>query len=263
MRDRQCDPLRSRASRHAGARARARWHVLARTPRWRHRSARRHPASGECCRMTSVLIIDDHPVVLQGCRRVLEDAGVDTVLDARDLVSGYRLYRRHWPDVPVIDLAVEGDGLAGLSLIQRIKSQDARARILVFSMRSDPMIVARALQAGATGYVVKDTSSEELVQAFEKVRAGAHYLNSDLAVQVALVRTGVHRDPLADLTPRELRTLSLLADGKPYGRIADELNVSYKTVVNTCSQLREKLQVKNLPELIRAAVQLVGPRRAD
>ena len=77
-------------------------------------------------------------------------------------------------------------------------------------------------------------------------------------MQVALVRTGVQRDPLADLTPRELRTLGLLAEGKPYGRIAEELNVSYKTVVNTCSRLREKLEAKNLPELIRAAVQYVG-----
>src|SRR5262245_10381083 len=209
--------------------------------------------------MTSVLIIDDHPVVLQGCRRVLEDAGVDTVLDARDLVSGYRLYRRHWPDVLIIDLALQGNGLAGLSLIQRIKSHDARARILVFSMHSDPVIVARALQAGATGYVLKDTSSDDLMTAFEKVRAGVPYLSSELALEVALVGTGVRRDPLADLTPRELRTLGLLAEGKSYGRIAEELNVSYKTVVNTCSQLKDKLEAKNLAELIRAAVQHLGP----
>jgi DNA-binding CsgD family transcriptional regulator len=77
-------------------------------------------------------------------------------------------------------------------------------------------------------------------------------------MQVALVRTGVRQNPLADLTPRELQTLSLLAEGKPYGRIAEELKVSYKTVVNTCSQLRQKLHVKNLPELIRAAVQHVA-----
>lgn len=203
--------------------------------------------------MTSVLIIDDHPIVLKGCRRVLEDAGVRTVLDAQDLVSGYRLYRRHSPDVVIIDLALQGSGLAGLPLIQRIKSHDSRARILVFSMHSDPVIVARALQAGATGYVLKDTSSEELVDAFEKVRVGTPYLSNDLAMQVALV--GARRDPLADLTPRELRTLGLLAEGRSYGRIADELNVSYKTVVNTCSQLKDKLQAKTLSELIRAAVQ--------
>jgi len=205
--------------------------------------------------MTSVLVVDDHPIVLKGCRRVLEDAGVERVLDAPDVVSGYRLYRRHVPDVVIIDLALQGSGLAGLPLIQRIKAHDARARILVFSMHSDPVIVARALKAGATGYVLKDTSSEELLEAFEKVRAGTPYLSNGLAMEVALVGTGLRRDPLAELTARELRTLGLLAEGKSYGHIAAELNVSYKTVVNTCSQLREKLNAKNLPELIRAAVQ--------
>jgi DNA-binding NarL/FixJ family response regulator len=209
--------------------------------------------------MSAVLVIDDHPIVLQGCRRLLEDAGVANVLVARDLVSGYRLYRRHLPDVVIIDLGLPGSGLGGLSLIQRIRARDARARILVFSMHADPIIVARALAAGATGYVVKDTSSEELIEAFETVRAGTPYLSAELAMQVALAGAGARRDPLADLTPRELQTLGLLAEGKPYGRIADELNVSYKTVVNTCSQLKEKLNARNLPELIRIAVQHLSP----
>jgi len=208
--------------------------------------------------VTTVLIVDDHPVVLQGCRRVLEDAGITNVLTARDLVSGYRLYRRRMPDVIIVDLALQGRGLGGLSLVQRIKAHDARARILVFSMHSDPIIVSRALSAGALGYVLKDTAAEDLVEAFEKVKAGVPYLRSDLALEVALAGAGARRDPLAELTPRELQTLGLLAQGKPYGRIAEELNVSYKTVVNTCSQLKEKLNAKNLPELIRAAVQHLG-----
>src|SRR5262245_27030216 len=206
--------------------------------------------------MTSVLIIDDHPIVLQGCRRMLEDAGVKTVLEARDTTSGYRLYRRHHPDVVIVDLAMQGGGLAGLKVIRRMRSHDPRSRILVFSMHSDPIIAARALEAGATGYVLKD--SDELMRAFDKVRTGTPYLSNDLAMQVALVRTGVRANQLADLTPRELQTLSLLAEGKPYGRIAEELNVSYKTVVNACSQLKQKLNAKNLPELIRVAVQLVS-----
>jgi two-component system, NarL family, invasion response regulator UvrY len=206
--------------------------------------------------MTSVLIIDDHPIVLQGCRRMLEDAGVKTVLEARDATSGYRLYRRHHPDVVIVDLAMQGGGLGGLEVIRRMRSHDPRSRILVFSMHSDPIIAARALEAGATGYVLKD--SNELMKAFDQVRSGTPYLSNDLAMQVALVRTGVRVNPLADLTPRELQTLSLLAEGKPYGRIAEELNVSYKTVVNACSQLKQKLNAKNLPELIRAAVQLVS-----
>ena len=208
--------------------------------------------------MTSVLIIDDHPIVLQGCRRVLEDAGVDTVLDARDPASGYRLYHRHRPDVVIIDLAMQGNGLGGLPLVKRIRAHNPRTRILVFSMHSDPIIVARALEAGANGYVIKDTSSEELIKAFEQVRTGAPYLSNDLAMQVALVGAGARRNPLADLTPRELQTLALLAEGKPYGRIAEELAVSYKTVVNVASQLKQKLDVRNLPELIRVAVQLLA-----
>jgi two-component system, NarL family, invasion response regulator UvrY len=208
--------------------------------------------------MTSVLIIDDHPIVLQGCRRVLEDAGVESVLEARDLKSGYRLYRRHQPDVVIVDLGMPGRGLGGLSLVRRIRVHEPRTRILVFSMHSDPIIVARALEAGATGYVHKDTSPAELLKAFEKVRAGTPYLSNDLAMEVALVRTGVRQNPLAELTPRELQTLSLLAEGKAYGRIADELNVSYKTVVNVCSQLKQKLDARNLPELIRVAVRLVA-----
>ena len=206
--------------------------------------------------MTSVLIIDDHPIVLQGCRRMLEDAGVNTVLEARDAASGYRLYRRHHPDVVIVDLAMQGSGLGGLDVIRRMRSHDPRSRILVFSMHSDPIIAARALEAGATGYVLKD--SNELMKAFDQVRSGTPYLSNNLAMQVALVRTGVRANPLADLTPRELQTLSLLAEGKPYGRIAEELNVSYKTVVNACSQLKQKLNAKNLPELIRAAVRLVS-----
>ncbi len=208
--------------------------------------------------MTSVLIIDDPPIVLQGCRRMLEDAGVTVVLEARDVVSGYRLYRRHRPDVVIIDLAMQGSGLGGLPLIRRISAHDRRVRILVFSMYSDPIIVARALEAGATGYVLKDTSSADLLQAFEKVRAGQPYLNNDLAMQVALVHTPARQNPLAELTPRELQTLALLAEGKPYGRIAEEINVSYKTVVNVSSQLKQKLDARNLPELIRTAVQLLS-----
>jgi two-component system, NarL family, invasion response regulator UvrY len=206
--------------------------------------------------VTSVLIIDDHPIVLQGCSRVLQDAGIAPIFEAREVEAGHQLARKHRPDVVIIDLAMQGSGLAGLSLIRTIRAHDPRARILVFSMHSDPIIVRRALETGATGYLLKDTSSEELVRAVMSVAAGMPYLGSDLAMQVALAGTLVSGNPLADLTPRELQTLGLLAQGKSYGRIAAELNVSYKTVVNVCYQLRQKLDVRTLPELIRLSVQL-------
>jgi two-component system, NarL family, invasion response regulator UvrY len=209
--------------------------------------------------MISVLIIDDHPIVLQGCRRVLEDAGMGPVLTANALVAGYRLYRRHEPDVVVIDLSVHGRGLGGIDLIHRIRAHKPRARILVLSMHNDAMIVARCLEAGATGYVLKDTSSEQLVKAVQQVASGAPYLDGELAMKVALIGSGRARaNPLADLTPRELQVLALLADGRPYDRIASELNVSYKTVVNVSSQLKQKLQAGNLPELVSTAVKLMA-----
>src|SRR3974377_354967 len=172
-------------------------------------------------RMTSVLIIDDHPIVLQGCRRMLEDAGVETVLEARDPTSGYRLYRRHHPDVVIVDLTMQGNRLGGLHGIRRQPAHRSPTRLLLSTLHSDPTSAARALEAGATGYVLKDTSSHELMKAFEKVRTGTPYLDNELALQVALVRTGLRANPLADLTQRELQTLALLAQGKPYSRIAE------------------------------------------
>ncbi len=208
--------------------------------------------------MTSVLIVDDHPIVLQGCRRVLEDSAIAPVLTACDLVAGYRLYIRHQPDVVIVDLAMKGKGLGGLNLVRRIHAHDAGAHILVLSMHSDATIVARSLEAGASGYVLKDISSEEFVKAVRQVAAGMPYLDGDLAMKVALSGAGARGSPLAGLTPRELQVLALLADGTPYERIASEINVSYKTVVNVSSQLKQKLQAGNLTELVSTAVKLLA-----
>ena len=203
---------------------------------------------------TSVLIVDDHPILLQGCRRILEDIGIERVIEAQNIAAGYRQFLRHVPDMVVVDLSFQGSGLAGLALVERIKRCNPQARILVLSMHSDQVVVTRALNAGATGYVIKDTSTEELVRAVNRVLKGLPYLSDDLANTIAFAR----KEPLADLTPRELQTLALLAEGKTYSSIAADLNVSYKTVVNTCSQLRQKLAVKNLQDLVRTAVRLLA-----
>lgn len=208
--------------------------------------------------MTTVLIIDDHPIVLQGCRRMLTDIGIADVFEAGDATSGYRLLSDKRPDVVIVDLGLQDGGLAGLELIRRIRADDIDVRILVFSMHSDPVIVARALQAGAHGYVVKDTSSENFIEAFKRVRIGMRYLSDDLAMQVAFANTPGRQNLLSELTPRELQTLALLAEGRPYNRIAADLNVSYKTVVNISSQLKQKLNAENLPELIRIAVKMLS-----
>ncbi|MEG6509043.1 response regulator transcription factor [Methyloligella sp. 2.7D] len=205
--------------------------------------------------MTSVLIIDDHPIVLQGCRQLLEDAGVSEITQAQSLSDGFRMYRNQKPDVLIVDLAMRTGALGGLSFIRRLRLHDTETPILVFTMHSDPVIVSRALEVGATGYVLKDTSSEEVLKAFQRVRENKPYISHDLASEVAFMEARGTTNPLKKMTVRELQTLALVAEGKPYGVIAEQLHVSYKTVANTCTQLKAKLGVKTLAELMRIAIQ--------
>jgi two-component system, NarL family, invasion response regulator UvrY len=210
--------------------------------------------------MTSVLLIDDHPVARHGCRRLLETIGITAIFEAGDMVTGYELFDRHRPDTVVVDLGLGDNRLDGLSLIRRFSSENPKAHILVPSMHSDPNIVSRALEAGAAGYILKDTAVEDLVEAFQAVQVGNSYLSDELTSQVAMACTPARQNPLAELTPRQLQTLTLLTEGKDYSRIAQELNVSYKTVVNVSYQLKRKLSARNLAQLIKTAVRLLVPK---
>jgi two-component system, NarL family, invasion response regulator UvrY len=204
--------------------------------------------------MTRVLIIDDHPIVVESCQRVLRDAGVCELMDARTLMTGYRLYRREKPEVIILDLALSGSDLSGLAFLRRLRQNDQRTPILIFSMHSDAIIVKRAIEAGASGYLLKDTSSEEFLRAFNRVRSGGQYISQDLAAEIAFFGIGRAADPKTALTPREMEMLALLAEGKSYADIAAQLHLSYKTVANTASQLKAKLNARTLPELVHHAI---------
>jgi two-component system invasion response regulator UvrY len=209
--------------------------------------------------MTNVLVIDDHPVARQGCRRLLERIGITAIFEAGDVVTGCELFARHRPDIVVVDLGLGDNRLDGLSLVRRFSSENPKAHILVLSMHSDPNIVSRALEAGAAAYILKDTAVEDLLEAFQAVKVGNSYLSDELVSQIAMPRTRSRQNPLAELTPRQLQTLTLLAEGKDYGRIAQDLNISYKTVVKVGYQLKRKLSARDLPQLIRTAVQMLAP----
>src|SRR5215831_438459 len=198
--------------------------------------------------MTRVLVIDDHPIVLQGCRQLLEDVGVEQIAQARNLADGFRLYRTQKPDVIIVDLAMRTGALGGLSFIRRLRLHDQQTPILVRTMHSDAVIVSRALEVGATGYVLKDTPFNEILKAFHRVRENRPYLSHDLASEVAFMEARGTTNPLRRMTVRELQTLALVDEGKPYVVIAENLHVSYKTVANTCTQLKAKLNVRTLPE---------------
>jgi two-component system, NarL family, invasion response regulator UvrY len=206
--------------------------------------------------VTSILVVDDHPIVLQGCRRLLEDTGAE-VRVAATLAAGYRAVLRHRPDVALIDLAFPGRDLAGLALLRRIRARAPATRALVFSMHADPAIIARTLETGALGYVLKDAPATDLLRAVDRVRAGRPYLDPSVAAEVALMRGDPRRTALWQMSPRERRILALLAEGRPYAAIARDLGVSYKTVTNACAALRQRLGLGTLTELTHFAVQNV------
>jgi DNA-binding NarL/FixJ family response regulator len=210
-------------------------------------------------KMTSVLVIDDHPVARHGCRRLLERSGITAIFEAGDMATGYELFSRQRPDIIIVDLGLGDNRLDGLSLVRRFSSENPEARILVLSMHSDPNIVSRALEAGAAAYILKDSAVEDLLEAFQAVKVGNSYLSDKLTSQVAMPRTRSRQNPLAELTPRQLQTLTLLAEGQDYSRIAQDLNVGYKTVVKLSYQLKRKLSARDLPQLIKTAVQLLAP----
>ncbi len=202
-----------------------------------------------------VLIIDDHPFVLQGCARILEEADVTDVLQSGSLAEGYRQYRAHEPHVIIVDLSIKTAALGGISFVRRLRSHDKKTPVLVLSMHGDPTVIRRALEAGATGYLLKDASSEEFLKAFHTVRSGKPYLSHEVASEIAFSETQINANPLSVLTVRELQMLSLVAEGKSYGAIAEDLDISYKTVANTTSQIKVKLGARSLPELMRIAIQ--------
>lgn len=202
-----------------------------------------------------ILVIDDHPIVQQGCTQILRDGGATEVIVTGSLVQGFHLYRTGSPDLIIIDLTFSSGMLGGLSFIRRLRVRDEKTPLLVFTMHSDPIIVSHCITAGANGYVLKDASLDELLKAVRLVHLGKPYLSPEVASEVAFSRAKGSRSPLERLSTRELQTLAYLAEGKPYAVIAENLNVSYKTASNTCTQLKAKLGVTTLAELMAYAIE--------
>jgi DNA-binding NarL/FixJ family response regulator len=203
-----------------------------------------------------VLVIDDHPIVATSCAALALQMGATSVLDARRLADGFRLYRQQKPDLILLDLAIRTRALAGLSFIRRLGAFDPATPILVLSLHGDPLIASEALRAGANGYVRKDAPIEEIGRAIARIREGKHYLSHELGSQIAFMEARRRTtNPMRDLSARELQILSQFVEGKSYGQIAANLLVSYKSVANTFTRLKKRLGARSLPDLMRIAVQ--------
>jgi two-component system invasion response regulator UvrY len=199
-----------------------------------------------------VLIVDDHPIVASGCRALLAGDPEIVILEASDAESGERAFVSGQPDVCVLDINLPS--VSGFELARRILARDASARIIMFSMNDDPIFAARAIEAGAKGYVSKSGDPRDLAEAIREVGKGGTYLPPALARSIAFAGPSFAQSPLAKLTSREIEILRLLSKGKSLSEIAWQVHVSYKTIANTSSIMRQKLGVRTSAELVRLAI---------
>jgi two-component system invasion response regulator UvrY len=200
-----------------------------------------------------VLIVDDHPIVRSGLRRLLAGNAEFEVREAASGREALSIFRSYRPGLVVLDLNMPGIG--GLEVIGRLKLEDAAVRILILSVHHDAIYVTRALQAGAAGYMSKNAPPDLILEAIKRVAAGFSYIEHEIAQELALASVRAPGSPLRELSPRDFEILRLLGDGRSLRQIADTIGVSYKTVANTCSRIKAKLRVERSADLVRIAVQ--------
>lgn len=202
--------------------------------------------------MIRVLIADDHPVVRAGYQRLLEQAGdIRVVADANDGQEAYAAWLAHGPDVLVTDLSMPA---GGLELIRRVLQRDAQARVLVFSMHDGALLVRRALEAGARGYIPKSSPPECLVEGVRALHAGRRYLAPELPAGLLQREPQDETERLAALSAREFEVFRRLALGESAAQCAQALNLSAKTVSNHQTAIKEKLGVATSAALAHLAI---------
>ncbi len=213
----------------------------------------------------SVLLVDDHAVVREGYKRLLErSSGIAVVGEAASAGEAYQAFCQCQPDVVVMDISLPD--VSGIEAMRRLLLREPRARVLVFSIHEEAIFPTRAFQAGARGYVTKASAPDVLVGAVRAVAAGSIFLSPDVAQTLALRNVLKREDALGLLSDREFEILRLLALGHSVRDIAEKLCLTYKTVANYQSMIRQKLGADTPTQLIRIADEnglLSGSSRAN
>ena len=203
--------------------------------------------------MKSALVIDDHPITHLGANRLLRELGYERIgqaMSGEDALA--QLSGGDAPDLIVLDISLPGQG--GLDLVTPLRDAAPDARILVFSMNDQTGFAARALQAGAQGFLSKNAPPADFRDAVRMLEGGEFYLSPKHAMALATLRAGASADPLGALSDRERQVLALIGRGLGLQAIADELDVSYKTADNTSSALKKKLGVDGINGLMKFAL---------
>ncbi|MFZ7124915.1 MAG: response regulator [Desulfobacterales bacterium] len=206
--------------------------------------------------MIRVLLADDHSIVRDGLRRIIEDSGdMEVVAEAADGREALRKVAATPPDVAVVDISMPG--LDGLEVVARLQAEHPRIPVLILTMHEEAQYVVRAIEAGAMGYLTKQSAPEQLVAAIRKIHNGQRYITDDATEALALrvARGAAGQTPLDSLSMRELQVLRRLAMGHTSREIATAYSISIKTVDTYRARLLKKLDLRNSAELIRFAIQ--------
>ena len=201
--------------------------------------------------MARLYLIDDHPIVRAGLRALLESAGHAIVGEGADITQALSEVNRIDPDVVLLDLHL--DGRSGFEVLAELQRRHQSSRVIVLSMSDQPRNVAEALRMGASGYVLKGSASVELLAAVEAVALGRRYLSAGLT-DIAVQGLTANADKGSTLSPRERQILVMVARGKSSAAIGEELHLSPKTVDTYRSRLMGKLELADVPALVRWAL---------
>jgi DNA-binding NarL/FixJ family response regulator len=207
-----------------------------------------------------IFIVDDHPIVRKGLAQLINQEP-DMVIcgEAENAQSALDLLKKIKPDLAIVDISLQG--IDGIELIKKIKVRDANLPILVVSMHDESLFAERALKVGAKGYIMKQEAIEKMMEAIRRVIGGEVYVSE--RVSATIVKKFIDgkavntRSPMEVLSNRELEVFQLIGQGFVTRQIAQELNVSIKTVESYRANIKEKLNLKNATELLRHAVHWV------
>jgi DNA-binding NarL/FixJ family response regulator len=206
-----------------------------------------------------VLLVDDHTIVRQGLRRILEEKGIEVVGEAEDGRKGLEMARELEPDIVVMDISMPK--LGGIEATRRIRKEVPGAKVIILTIHFDENYIFKTLDAGANAYLVKETASEDLFDAIEAVMSGESYFSPRIPPKVIksyrkMVKSGKKVDEFSRLTNREREILQLIAEGYTSKQIGEMLFISDKTVENHRANIMGKLDIHDTAGLVRYAIRI-------
>jgi DNA-binding NarL/FixJ family response regulator len=199
-----------------------------------------------------ILIADDHAVVRQGLRTLLEQAGYEVIAEAGSGEQACLLLQELHPDIVLLDLDMPGVG--GLEALKRMLARNPSLRILIFSMHDDHVYATRAVQAGAKGYIVKTDAPEKLLEAVQKIIGGGCYVGHEIAQSLVMHKFYETENPVSTLSPREFEVFRRISEGQSLSKMATQLQIGYKTAANIQTQVRQKMGAETTGQLVHLAI---------